>query len=333
VELPDEKLLEMRMCDLGLRVGGQLLDTAIKELRRELRHAGLRFRPHYWLSTEWFSPDGVPGVAIPFYLAHPRLMALEERQVYEAEGGTPDSCLKILRHEAGHALDNAFQLRKRRDRQRLFGRSSQPYPQFYTPRPYSRRYVVHLESSYAQSHPDEDFAETFAVWASTPEDVWRKRYAEWPALKKLEWMHREMQDLRGKVPPVRSKRKVEPIHAEQRTLGEYYTAKREHYGLDYPSVDERDLRRIFSASPKYKNNMPATKFVRKVRREVRRTVAQWTGIYQYTIDQVLADIIARSKELELRLTVGEEEAKLGFGILLAVQTMNYIHSSKQRVAL
>jgi hypothetical protein len=333
VELPDEKLLELRMCDLGLRVGGQLLDNAIKELRKELRRAGLRFRPHYWISTEWFSPDGVPGVAIPFYLAHPRLTALEERQVYEAEGSKPEECLKILRHEAGHALDNAFQLRKRRDRQRLFGRSSQPYPQFYTPRPYSRRYVIHLESWYGQSHPDEDFAETFAVWASTPEEVWRKRYAEWPALKKLEWMDREMRELRGKVPPVRSRRRVEPIHAEQKTLGEYYAAKRAHYGLDYPSVDERELRRIFSAAPKYKNNMPAARFVRKVRREVRRTVAQWTGIYQYQIDRVLADIIARSKELELRLTVGEEEAKLGFGILLAVQTMNYIHSGKQRVAL
>src|SRR5262245_21751698 len=178
-ELPDEKLLEVRMCDLGLRVGGALLDSAIKELRRDLRRAKLRFRPHFWLGTEWFTPDGIPGVAIPFYLAHPRLMALEERQIYEAEGGTPESCLRILRHEAGHAIDNAFRLRRRRDRQRLFGRSSQPYPQFYTPRPYSRRYVVHLESYYAQSHPDEDFAETFAVWVSTPEDVWRKRYAEW----------------------------------------------------------------------------------------------------------------------------------------------------------
>jgi hypothetical protein len=333
VELPDEKLLEMRMCDLGLRVGGTLLDNAIAELRRDLRRAKLRFRPHFWLGEEWFTPDGVPGVAIPFYLAHPRLVALEQRQVYDAEGGTPDSCLRILRHEAGHAIDNAFRLRRRRDRPRVFGRSGQPYPQFYTPRPYSRRYVIHLERWYAQSHPDEDFAETFAVWVSTPDDVWRKRYAGWPALKKLEWVQREMTELRGKLPPVRTRRRVEPIHTVQKTLGEHYAAKREYYGLDYPSVDERDLRRIFSAAPKYRQNMSAARFVRRIRREVRRTVAQWTGIYQYTIDQVLADIIERSRELELRLTVPEEEARLGFGILLAVQTMNYIHSGRQRVVL
>ena len=116
VDLPDEALLDVRMCELGLTIEGSWLEERLAELHRELDARGLTFRPHYWLSAEWFSPDGVPGVAIPFYLAHPRLMRLERAQMLEVEGGTPEWCLKILRHEAGHAFDNAYELRRRRRR-------------------------------------------------------------------------------------------------------------------------------------------------------------------------------------------------------------------------
>ena len=84
--------------------------------------------------------------------------------------------MKILRHEAGHAIDNAYKLRQRRRRQQMFGPSYMQYPEYYTPKPYSKSFVLHLDSWYAQSHPDEDFAETFAVWL-TPESDWRARYA------------------------------------------------------------------------------------------------------------------------------------------------------------
>ena len=105
----------------------------------------------------------------------------------EVEGGTPEWCMKILRHEAGHAIDNAYKLRQRRRRQQIFGPSYMQYPEYYTPKPYSKSFVLHLDSWYAQSHPDEDFAETFAVWLN-PDSDWRARYADWPALKKLEYM-------------------------------------------------------------------------------------------------------------------------------------------------
>src|SRR5207253_8807734 len=115
------------------------------------------FRPHFWLADEWFTPDGVPGIAIPFYLAHPRLAKLELAQMLEVEGGDPDSCLRILRHEAGHAIDNAYLLRRRPTRRRLFGTPATEYPEYYTPKPYSKSFVHHLDHWYAQSHPDEDF--------------------------------------------------------------------------------------------------------------------------------------------------------------------------------
>jgi hypothetical protein len=125
-DLPDEALLDVRLCDLGLSIEGSWLEPRLATFFDELAARGLTFQPHFWLSAEWFSPDGVPGVAIPFYLAHPRLMKLEKTQMLEVEGGTPEWCLQILRHEGGHAFDNAYELRKRRKRVRLFGKPSSP---------------------------------------------------------------------------------------------------------------------------------------------------------------------------------------------------------------
>src|SRR3954465_98247 len=204
----DEKLLEVRMCDLGLTIAGTELEPRIAQLDAELGARGLVFRPHYWLSDEWFTPDGVPGVAIPFYLAHPRLAKLELAQMLEVEGGDPESCLRILRHETGHAIDNAFRLRRPPQRRRLFGSPATEYPEYYTPKPYSKSFVQHLDHWYAQSHPDEDFAETFAVWLD-PTAMWGTRYAGWPAHRKLEYMDRLMREVARKRPVVTSRREVD----------------------------------------------------------------------------------------------------------------------------
>jgi hypothetical protein len=180
--MSDDEILDLQFRELDLHIEGTELAARIDELYRELEARTLVFRPHFWLSDEWFTPDGIAGVAIPFYLAHPRLAKLELAQMLEVEGGDPASCMRILRHEAGHAIDNAFHLRRRRVRRALFGSSSEPYPESYTPKPYSKNFVLHLDSWYAQSHPDEDFAETFAVWL-TPDAEWRQRYHDWPAVK------------------------------------------------------------------------------------------------------------------------------------------------------
>jgi len=328
----DEKLLDLRLCDLDVAIEGSGLEDRLAELFRELEGRGLRFRPHYWLSDEWFCPDGVPGMAIPFYLAHPRLARLEQSQMLEVEGGTREWCLKILRHETGHAIENAYRLRRRRRRQELFGRTTSPYPEYYAPRPYSKSFVLHLDAWYAQSHPDEDFAETFAVWLS-PQAEWRTRYGGWPALRKLEYMDELMKDLAGQAPLVTSRRKPELLSRLRRTLREHYRIKRRHYGLDHPDFYDRDLKRLFSDAPEHAGNPTAASFLNRIRREVRRRVSRWTGAYQYTIDQVLADIVARSRELNLRLAGPDEETKLEFITLLTVQTMNYLASGRHRVAL
>src|SRR4051794_36301005 len=136
--MPDEELLEIRLRDLPIRIAGTVLEDRVERLYQELEARGLRFRPHVWLSEEWFTPDGVPGIAIPFYLAHPRLVKLERRQMLEAEGATDVECMRILRHEAGHALDNAFRLHHKKRWRQLFGSYSAPYPESYKPRPNSR---------------------------------------------------------------------------------------------------------------------------------------------------------------------------------------------------
>jgi hypothetical protein len=329
---PDEKLLDLRLCDLGLTIKNSGLPIFFRRLYRELRQRNVRFRPYFWISDDWFTPDGVTGVAVPFYMAHPRLARLELAQIFEVEGGSSQWLMRILRHETGHALDNAYRVRRRKRRQKVFGKSSRKYPEYYTPRPYSRSFVLHLEPWYAQSHPDEDFAETFAVWL-TPDFPWRRRYAGWPALRKLEFVDQLMAEIGAQEPPLRTRRRVEPVDRLEKTLRRHYQEKRERYGLDYPNVYDRDLRRLFSDRAEFKGNLSAARFVARVRKDVRRTVARWTGEYQYTIKQVIDDIIERCRELDLRLRSPEEQAKIDFMVLLAVQTMHYIHSGRHRVWL
>jgi hypothetical protein len=330
-DFSDEELLDVRMSDLPLAIEGTLADR-IAQLRGELDARDLRFPLHFYLSDEWFTPDGATAIAIPFYLAHPRLEKLEEAQMLEVEGGEHEWCMRILRHEAGHAIDHAFRLRRRRQRQHTFGSPSKPYPEFYTPKPYSKSFVLHLDSWYAQSHPDEDFAETFAIWL-TPNSEWRQRYAGWRALGKLEYMDGLMDSLRGTTAPVNNPEEADPLSALRSTLRQHYRNKRRYYGVDYPNFYDRDLRRLFSDSPEHADNITAAQFINRIRRSVRRAVSGWTGIYQYTIDQVLEDMIERCRELNLRLAVPEDQARQEFTVLLTVQTMNHLHSGGHRLFL
>jgi hypothetical protein len=331
-ELPDEELLKLRISELPLRIEGSVLESRIQQLKSELEARELRFPIHCYVSNEWCTLDGSVSLAVPFYLTHPRLERLEKAQMLEVEGGDHDWCMRILRHEAGHVIDNAYRLTRRRRRRALFGPSSLPYPEYYDPRPYSKSFVLHLDPWYAQSHPDEDFAETFAVWL-TPESNWRERYAGWPVLEKLVYMESLMSGLRGKAPSVTNVKTEDSLPQLRYTLGHHYRLKRRRQGIDHPEFYDRDLRRLFSDAPEFDGNVTAAQFLSKIRRPVRQTVASWTGIYQYTIDRVLEEMIARSRELKLRLAVPEEQARNEFAVLLTVQTMNYLHSGRHRVAM
>lgn len=329
---PDRKLLDIRLCDLGVAIEGTFVEQCIEQVHKELERRNLRFRPHFWIAEEFFSPDGIPGAAVPFYLMHPRLMRLERKMLLEVEGGSQQSCLRILRHEVGHALDHAYLLHRRRGWQKVFGKSSTPYPEYYMPRPYSKRYVLHLDFWYAQSHPDEDFAETFAVWMQ-PRAVWRKRYQGWPALKKLEYVDRLMAEIADLKPLVRSRARFESIVHNRRTLRQYYEEKQSRLERGYPDFYDQDLRRIFSDDPAYAGKESAAAFVRRHQKEIRDLVAHWTGQYAYTLNLVLREMIQRCRELKLRAVGRDSKLKMGFAILLTVQTMNYLHSGRHRLEM
>jgi len=329
---PRERLLDLRIRDLGLRLEGTWLEPRVDALYGELAQRDIALRPHCWLSDEWFSPRNVPGIAIPFYLAHPRLVRLERSMVLEAEGASVVECMRILRHEAGHAIQHGYRLHRRAGFQRLFGKSSTKYPTSYRPNPSSRRYVQHLRAYYAQAHPDEDFAETFAVWLQ-PRARWRKRYDGWPALRKLEYVDELMGELGGTRPPVRSRERVAPISELTTTLREYYDEKRAFYAVDYPSTYDHELCRVFSNAPRHANRELAARFITRNAKEIRALVARWTGESEFTIDQLLQDMIARSRRLKLRVPGGEGQVLLDFAGMLAVRSVHFLYRRRESIPL
>lgn len=274
----------------------------------------------------------MPGIAIPFYLAHPRLKRLERELMVAIDGGTRAECLMLLRHEAGHALLNAYQLNRRRDWQRHFGKSSTKYPDTYLPRPYSKRYVIHLENWYAQAHPHEDWAETFAVWLKPGSD-WRKRYKGWPALRKLEYVDRLMREIRGRRPRLRNRNETLPLRSLKMTLREYYDEKQKRYGRDRPEFLDRDLRRLFSDAEEHKDKETASHYLRRHRRDILDVVTRWTSEYHYRINEVLKAMIERCDALGLRVPREEVEMRPEVAACLTTIVMNKLHTGGFRVSL
>ena len=327
--LSDEQLLKRRLSSLRVTIEGTWLEDCVSNLHEELEERGIRLRPHAWISSEWFSPDSAPGIAIPFYLAHPRLMKLEKKMMLDVEGGTWSECMAILRHEAGHTIQQAYQLHRRRRWQQLFGLSSKSYPLHYRPNPASRRYVQHLRLWYAQSHPDEDFAETFAVWLR-PRSNWRTRYAGWPALKKLEFVDELMNEIGGKRPTPTSRERVDPLHELSETLGSHYQKKQAFYAFEPPKTYDRDLYRLFSANPRHRRAQPASVFIRRHRAHVRKLVARWTGENQLTLDAVLDDMITRCRAHNLQVVGSERKLLTDFTVLLTAKTMHALFGPSRR---
>src|SRR5881398_2937041 len=232
----DEDLLERRISTLGLRLEGTVVEPMIRQLYDELSAQGLVFHPPCYVGDEWFVPIGIPAIFIPFFLVHDRLRALERTMMLEVEGGTKEWFMQLMRHEAGHAYTYAYQLTRKKMWRQIFGPTSRDEtPDTYRPRPFSRSYVVHLEDWYAQSHPDEDFAETFAVWL-TPELDWRKNYAGWPALRKMEYIDAVMRELSRLSPNVPALTEDDlPVEMMHWTVGEHY----EHGDDQLPLGDGR----------------------------------------------------------------------------------------------
>jgi len=329
--LDDAALLAMRVCDLPVRLEG-VLAWRVGRLHRELKMRGIVALPRTWLSAEFFTPDGVLGFAIPFYLAHRRLMRLERAQMLEVEGAGEAECRRIFRHEAGHCLDEAYAFHRRDRYRELFGDALQEYPTSYKPRPESRDHVINLAGWYAQGHPVEDFAETFAVWLN-PYCDWRSDYKRWPlALCKLEYVDEIMREIAGKPPIKADKREVEPLRTLTPTLHEHYAQKRAYFAWRWPANYDVDLRRIFSGSENADAPL-ATGFLRRKRAQLRNRIAEGTGVHAYTVDQLLRQMIARSQSLGLRVVDPPEITTERLLVSLSMQIATVVQLGYPKVAL
>ena len=326
-DLPDQELLKLRICDLHVRIEGSELEPRIAELQKELDARGLPLKPECYLADEWFSPEGSPLVAIPFYLAHPRLKQLELHQMLEVEGGTPEWCEELLRHECGHAYDHAYRFSGREQWVEVFGNPNLEYsPENYRPRPYSRSFVQHLPNWYAQAHPDEDFAETFAVWLAWPPEEWRAHYRGWKALEKLEFVDALMTEARNTPPAVKGGRRVWDANRSKKTLGGYYATKRKLYAEDFPDVYDADLRAIFGKGDA--GDETAAQAMRRLQRPLVISVVRWTGQRKYTVDMLVRRLITRARELKLSAPRDQTKLMIELASYLSALVTNHLHTGR-----
>ena len=327
-ELDDEHLLEKKISQLGLALPGTPLQPLIQQLHDELSARGLVFLPPCHVGDEWFVPVGVPAIFVPFFLVHERLRRLEERMMLEVEGGTPDWFMRLIRHEAAHAYAYAYQVTRRRRWQRVFGRTSaDTTPEFYRPRPFSRSFVLHLDDWYAQSHPDEDFAETFAVWL-TPGIDWRARYQGWKALQKLEYVDELMRSLAGQPPPYQPGYREKDFNCLNLKLKTYYARKRKANEDLYPDFYDRDLRQLFPGPADAGAERKASAYLRQRRRSLLDAVCEATNERKYRVHKLLSRLIERCDQLDLHLAPGGAAPDMPATAYLTTLVMNYLFTGK-----
>ncbi|MCP4650832.1 MAG: hypothetical protein GY853_12250 [PVC group bacterium] len=329
-KITEEELLDLRVRDLPLSITGTWLQECVTHIYSELEAKGILFKPECYLADEWLTPDGEPVVGVPFFLAHPALMKLEKKFMLDVEGGTKHWCMKLLRHETGHAINYAYKLHKKKKWRKIFGPFSQEYADTYKYRPYSKSFVRHLEDYYAQYHPDEDFAETFAVWL-TPHHNWRAKYKGWKALAKLQYVEELMQKIKQEEPMHKKGKKCWQAACLKITLKNYYKKKRRFCAEDFPDFHDINLKRIFNEkNDENKKCLPASKLIAAHRKNIISSVYVWTGEKKYMINDVLKTLMTRCKELDLVMVDPEAVAILRFSTYVSTLIMNYMYTGKLR---
>jgi hypothetical protein len=326
--LSDDELLEKKISQLGLKLDGTKLQPLIQKLYDELSAKGLTFHPPCHIGDEWFVPVGIPSIFVPFFLTHDRLRQLEKKIILDVEGESDEWFMKLIRHEAAHAYAYAYPFVRKRKWQQTFGKSSnEETPSFYRPRPYSRSFVVHLDDWYAQSHPDEDFAETFAVWL-TPEADWRARYKGWNALHKLEYVDELMKSLAGKPPLPMPEYQVADYDCLNIKLKTYYAKKRKDYEDSFPDFYDNDLRQLFDAGESEEGRVKASVYLRRHRRELESAVCQWTNENKYRVNKLLTRLIDRCDKLNLHIKAYDPKQNIQVSAYITTLVTNHLFTGK-----
>jgi hypothetical protein len=240
--------------------------------------------------------------------------------------------MRILRHETGHAIDTAFQLRRRKSWRDVFGKASRRYPSRYYPRPASRRFVLHLGHWYAQSHPTEDFAETFAVWLPRF-SRWRSQYAGWPALRKLEYVDATMRNLEGRRALCLNRDVIEPLSENTRTLREHYRRKQRRYELNTARTYDRRLLRVFGTAEDHPDAPQASRFLRKVQPQVERLMIRRARMHPYLVQHVLKIATQRARLMNLRLSHNQRDTKREVLVMLERIMLETLLRDRENYAL
>jgi hypothetical protein len=300
-------LLSQRISQLGLRLEGSPVERYVHTLYRELDRKGLKhFRPPCYLTDEWGCPSGQPIIGIPFYLADPNLARLED-QIDDVEDVR--EIRMYLRHEAGHAFNYAYQLYQTPEWRELFGPFNRPYRERYRPVPFDRSFVRHLEGWYAQKHPDEDFAETFAVWL-TPGSRWRLRYRGWPAIRKLRYTDRMVRLLGGTEPPVRLGSTDITVEEMHMTVEEYYRKTRPEEVVGDVGL-ESDLPDLFLRKGRRRKWIrPAWEMIRQHRIDLINKIEYWTGLRRSLVRGLVSGIEEAAERLQLYVDTRREPTAL-----------------------
>ncbi|RPI10021.1 MAG: hypothetical protein EHM71_04585 [Zetaproteobacteria bacterium] len=300
-------LLSQRISQLGLKLEGSPVERYVQTLYREFDRKGLKhFRPRCYLTDEWGCPSGEPIIGIPFYLADANLAELE-KEIDDVEDAR--EILMYLRHEAGHAFNYAYRLHETPEWRELFGPFNRPYRDRYRPVPFDRNFVRHVEGWYAQKHPDEDFAETFAVWL-TPGSRWRVRYRGWPALRKLRYVHRVARAVGGTEPPVRLASTDVTVEEMHMTVEEFFRASQ----AEETRVDvalENDLPDFFRRQGRRRTTVrPASEMVREFRLDLIGKVEYWTGVRRSVVRSLVDSIEEVAERLQLTVDTRKEAVTL-----------------------
>ena len=325
---PDiQEILKKPIRELGLKLEGSPLERFVQTLYRELDAKGLKkFRPLCYLSDEWGCPSGEPVIGIPFYLANPNLARLE-KEMNDLEDSR--EILMYLRHEAGHAFNYAYELYKTPEWRDLFGPFRRPYRERYRPVPFSRLHVRHIAGWYAQKHPDEDFAETFAVWL-TPRSNWRRRYRGWAAMAKLRYVDRMARKFRL-VEPVRPQGRTDiTVEEMETTVADHYQKALEEQSQRVDLPLDTDLTDIFKVSRRRKRGVrPAADLLKENRKTMIDKIAYWTGVQRPVVKSLVESIGARVADLKLSADVkAEKEHMAEITVYATALAMNYLARGK-----
>lgn len=324
------ELLNTRICDLGLQIEGSPLQPFIQRLGRELKAKGVAFVPEVYLTDSWGCPDEVPVIGVPFYLADKRLARIEEEQTGEIE--TEQLIMMLLRHEAGHAINYAYRLYQDVNWVETFGSFSRPYRDSFSPNPFSRQFVRHIVHhqygrTYAQKHPDEDFAETLAVWL-TPRSGWQRRYRNWPALRKLQYVHQLMKSLRSKPPECTDGKLCTPVEEMDMLLAAHYGQRAERYRAAAQGYVDDKLREVFPPS-RSRRVLPAGEFLRTHNRDLLERVTRWSSLNEEEVAALLSKLEDRADALSLQVPRRQWAAKLMDVTALATSlAMDFVYTGR-----